>query len=188
MPGNYTVELIANGKSSTQRLTIRLDPRVKTPQDGLARQFGLTSKLAASLGEVSIGLQQAGDLRKQIGERKKDASGNPELLKTLQQLEEKVEAAMEPDGDAGFGLFGLAVPGKDREPFPNVVRALTGLLTIVESAESAPSSDAAMASERWVRVAQETLAHWSAFKKDELAGAQALPEKTQIETLGLLST
>src|SRR5260370_21526267 len=94
---------------------------------------------------------------------------------------------MEAEGDGGFGVFGLAVPGKDGEPFPNIVRALTGLLTIVESAESAPSSDAAMASERWVRVAHETLAHWSAFKKDELAGGNALLAQAKLKTPGSLT-
>jgi hypothetical protein len=153
------------------------------PQDGLVRQFGLASKLAARLGEASTGLQQAGDLQKQLGERKKDASGNAELLRTLQQLEEKVGAALESDGDAEFGLFGLAAPGKDHEPLRKVVRALTGLLMIVESAESAPAADAAMASERWERVAQETLARWAAFQKDELASANGLLEKAKLKTL-----
>src|SRR5438034_10211359 len=97
--GNYTVKLTTKGKSSTQPLTIRLDPRVKTPQDALTRQFGLASKLAARLGEVSMGVQQIGDLRKQIDARKKDASGNSELLTALQELEKKVEEAVEPDSD-----------------------------------------------------------------------------------------
>src|ERR1700682_4726898 len=59
VPGNYIVKLSANGKSSTQPLTIKLDPRVKTPQDALVPQFGVASKLAARLGEVSLALQQA---------------------------------------------------------------------------------------------------------------------------------
>jgi len=49
-PGNYTVKLTANGKSSTQPLTIKLDPRVKTPQDALARQFSLASKQRSKIG------------------------------------------------------------------------------------------------------------------------------------------
>ncbi len=92
VPGNYTVKLTANGKSSTQPLTIKLDPRVKTPQDALVRQFGLASTLAARLGEVSMALQQVGELRKQVDERKKEASGNTELLTALQGLEKKMEA------------------------------------------------------------------------------------------------
>jgi hypothetical protein len=54
---------------------------------------------------------------------------------------------------------------------------------IVESAESAPAADAAMASERWERVAQETLARWAAFQKDELASANGLLEKAKLKTL-----
>jgi len=37
---SYTVKFTANGKSSTQPRTIKLDPRVKTPQDALVRQLG----------------------------------------------------------------------------------------------------------------------------------------------------
>src|SRR5437762_1702216 len=110
VPGNYIVKLTANGKSSTQPLTIKLDPRVKTPQDALVQQFGLASRLAARLGEVSLALEQVGDLRKQIEARKKDATDGAELQKALRGVEEKVEAAVEPASDADFGLFGLAAP------------------------------------------------------------------------------
>ncbi|PYU53854.1 MAG: hypothetical protein DMG56_28410, partial [Acidobacteria bacterium] len=149
VPGNYTVKLTANGKSSTQPLTIKLDPRVKTSQDALARQFSLASKLAARLGEASAAVQQAGDLRKQIDARKKEASGNTELLSAWEELEKKIEAATEADSDGGFGLFGLAAPGKEREPLPRVVAALSGFLVVVDSSELGPGADAAMASERW---------------------------------------
>jgi len=183
VPGNYTVKLSANGKSSTQPLTIKLDPRVKTPQDALVRQFGLASRIAARLGEVSLALQQVSDLRKQIDARKKDAIDNAELQKALRGLEEKVEAAVEPDSDADFGLFGLASPGKENEPLPEVAGALTRLLLIVDSSDMGPAADAAMASERWEEAAQETLARWSAFQKDDLAAVNALLEKAKLKML-----
>ncbi len=184
-PGNYTVKLTAKGKSSTQPLTIRLDPRVKTPQDALTRQFGLASKLAARLGEVSMGVQQIGDLRKQIDVRKKDASGNSELLTALQELEKKVEEAVEPDSDADFGLFGQALPNKEHETLPQVEGALTRLLVIVDSSELGPTTDAATASARWEEAAQETLAHWAAFQKEDLASVNALLEKVKLKPLFL---
>jgi len=184
-PGNYTVKLTTKGKSSTQPLTIRLDPRVKTPQDALTRQFGLASKLAARLGEVSMGVQQIGDLRKQIDVRKKDASGNSELLTALQELEKKVEEAVEPDSDADFGLFGQALPNKEHETLPQVEGALTRLLVIVDSSELGPTTDAATASARWEEAAQETLAHWAAFQKEDLASVNALLEKVKLKPLFL---
>src|SRR6266478_2312422 len=182
-PGNYTVKLTANGKSSTQPLTIKLDPRVKAPQDALVRQFGLASMLAARLGEVSMALQQVGELRKQVDERKKEASGNTELLTALQGLEKKMEAAMEADSDADFGLFGIAAPGKEHEPLPSAAAALTGLLSVVDGSDMGPASDAAAASERWDETAKETLARWAAFRKDDLASVNGLLEKVKLKPL-----
>jgi hypothetical protein len=183
VPGNYIVKLTANGKSSTQPLTIKLDPRVKTAQDALARQLGLASKLAAKLGEVSLALQQGDDLRKQLEARKKEAGGNTELLTALQGLEQKIQAATGPESDAGFMLMGLPAPGKEHEPLPKVAAALTGLLMIVDSSEVGPAADAAVASTRWEEAAQETLARWAAFQKDDLASANALLEKAKLKTL-----
>jgi photosystem II stability/assembly factor-like uncharacterized protein len=182
-PGNYTVKLTANGKSSTQPLTIELDPRVKTPRDALERQFGLASKLAARLGEVSTALQQAGDLRKQIDARKKEAGGNAELLAALQELEKKMEAAVEADSDAEFGLFGLALPGKEHEPLPKVEGALTRLLIIVDSSDMGPTADAATASVRWEEAAREALGRWASFQKDDLANVNGLLEKAKLKPL-----
>ncbi len=183
VPGNYTVKLTANGKSSTQPLTIKLDPRVKTPPDGLARQFGLASKLAARLEEVSMALQQAGDFRKQLDARKREAGSNVGLLTALQGLEKNVEAAAEPDSDADFGLFALAAPGMEHEPLPQVAAALSGLLRIVEGADGAPASDAAVASEGWEKAAQETFARWTAFQRDDLASVNALLRKANLKPL-----
>jgi hypothetical protein len=183
VPGNYIVKLTANGKSSTQPLTIKLDPRVKTPQDALERQFGLASKLAARLGEVSMALQQAGELRKQVDVRKKEAGGNTELLTALQGLEKKVEAAVESESDAGFMLLGLPASGKEIEPLPKVAAAVTGLLIIVESADVGPAADVVTASARWEETAQETLARWAAFQKDDLKSVNAALEKAKLKTL-----
>jgi photosystem II stability/assembly factor-like uncharacterized protein len=187
-PGNYTVKLTANGKSSTQPLTIKLDPRVKTSQDALERQFGLASKLAARLGEVSIAQQQAGELRKQIDARKKEAGGSAKLLTALQELEKKMEAAVEPDSDAEFGLFGLALPGKEHEPLPKVEGSLTRLLIVVDSSEVGPTADAAVASARWEEAAREALGRWASFQKEELANVNGLLEKAKLKPLVIAST
>src|SRR5712691_3149215 len=44
-PGQYIVKLTVNGKSSTQPLTLKMDPRVTTPALGLAQQFTLSKQL-----------------------------------------------------------------------------------------------------------------------------------------------
>ena len=44
-PGSYTVRLTVDGKAYTQPLTLRLDPRVKTPAAGLAQLASLTREM-----------------------------------------------------------------------------------------------------------------------------------------------
>jgi photosystem II stability/assembly factor-like uncharacterized protein len=182
-PGSYIVRLTANGKSSTQPLTIKIDPRVKTPQAELVRQFELASKLAARLGEVSSAMQQAGELRKQIEARKKESGGNVELQQALEALEKKIEAPGEADNEADFGLFGLALPDEVDPPLSKVAAALAKLLTIVESADSAPAADAATACEKWDASAQAALARWTAVQKEELASVNTLLQKANLKPL-----
>jgi photosystem II stability/assembly factor-like uncharacterized protein len=183
LPGNYTVKLTAHGKSSTQPLTVKIDPRVKTQQEGLVRQFELASKLLARQGEVSAALQQAGELRKQIDARKKEAGEKAEATKALEELNQKLEVMIEPDSNAGFGLFGLAVPSKEQEGLSKVASALGGLTAIVEGADVAPTTDASTASEKWDKAAEETLARWAAFQKEDLAKANELLQKANLKPL-----
>jgi photosystem II stability/assembly factor-like uncharacterized protein len=183
LPGNYIVKLTANGKSSTQPLTIKMDPRVKSTEGELVRQFELSSRLAAKLGEVSTALQQTNALRKQIEARKKEASGNAEVQQAMETMEKKIEVALEPDSDADFMLFGLAVPSKEHEPLPKVAAALTGLLIIVESADTAPTKDATTASEKWMASCEETLRRWMELKKTELANVNTTLQKAKLKPL-----
>ena len=46
LPGAYIVKLTANGKTTTQPLTVKMDPRVKTPLLALREQFTLATRLA----------------------------------------------------------------------------------------------------------------------------------------------
>src|SRR5258707_1455940 len=48
LPGNYTVKLTANGKSSSQTFTVKMDPRISTAEDGLRQ--GVVGGLRGLLG------------------------------------------------------------------------------------------------------------------------------------------
>jgi photosystem II stability/assembly factor-like uncharacterized protein len=188
LPGNYTVKLTAHGKSSTQPLTVKMDPRVKTPQEAQVRQFELASKLSARQGEVSAALQQAGELRKQIDARKKEARDKADVARALDELNQKLEAMVASDGDGGFGLFGLAIPSKEQEPLPKVASALGSLIAIVESADVAPTTDAVTASGKWDKAAEETLGRWVAFQKQDLANANELLQKANLKPLSAVES
>jgi len=181
LPGNYTIRLTAHGKNSSQPLTVKMDPRVKTPQDALTHQFELATKISARESEVSAALRQIAELQKQLGARKKEASEKSDVAKTLDELNQKLAAMVASDDDGGFGLYGLAFPKKAPESLTKTASALNGLLNVVESADVAPSTDAVTAHEKWDKAAEEALARWADFQNKDLANANAVLQKANLK-------
>lgn len=169
LPGNYTVKFTANGKSTTQPLTVVLDPRVNTPQEALVRQFALASRLSVRLGEVSTARQQLNFLQKQLEERKKALVANSDLERAFADLQKKWDWAVGAQGSEQFMEFGLALPEKHPEPFSPLDSALSALIAYVESADAAPTADMEAASEGWLAAADEALAHWQVSLRNDVA-------------------
>ena len=65
-PGQYKIVLTIGGKSYTQPLEIRMDPRVKTSPEDLRQQFELDRKIAGALHQDYEALQQVRSLRAQL--------------------------------------------------------------------------------------------------------------------------
>ena len=106
----------------------------------------------------------------------------------VEELNQKLEAMVPPEGEGGFGLFGLALPAKEGETLPKVASALNGLMTIVESADAAPTDDAETASAKWDKAAEETLAHWADFQNKELANTNTLLGKANLKSVTTTET
>ena len=85
-------------------------------------------------------------------------------------------------------MFGLALPGKEPEPLPKVASALSGLMSIVESADAAPTEDAETASAKWDKAAEKTLAQWADFQNKELANTNTLLEKANLKPVATTET
>ena len=98
-------------------------------------------------------------------------------------MNQRLDALTEAEEGGGFGLYGLALPGKEHEGLPKVASALGGLAAIVESADAAPTTDASTASEKWESAAKEALARWTAFQKDDLANANGVLQKARLKPL-----
>jgi photosystem II stability/assembly factor-like uncharacterized protein len=185
VPGEYVVKLTVNGRSQAQPLTIKLDPRVKATPEGLERQYELASKLTARAGEIAAALEQARDLRKQIDARKKEATGKTDLLNSLEELNQKIEAPGETDSDADYSLFGLALPAKGHEPLPRISSALTRLLVVLESADVAPTADATTAVKMWEAEAVEALDRWRALCARDCGRVNPLLQKEKLTPLSV---
>ena len=63
LPGRYTVRLTAGGRTHTQPLVLRMDPRVRTPAAALREQLALSRRLASAYekgGDEVLRLRAAG--------------------------------------------------------------------------------------------------------------------------------
>ena len=185
VPGRYTVKLTAAGKTISAPLEIKMDPRVKTGAMDLERQFQLASRLAAGVGEFSTAVTRSEDLQKQIAARNKEAAGNAELAAGLADLGKKVSAVAGSGAGGGFGGFGFAIPGNEPTTLRQVSAAMGTLMGIVESADMAPSADAAAASEKWVAAGKATLARWEAIQTNDVTRVNSLLEKAHLQGLKL---
>jgi hypothetical protein len=183
VPGEYTVKLTANGKSTSQPLTIKLDPRVKTPVEVLTRQFKLASKLVARLGEVTTATEQARVLLNELEARKTEAANNSETLAALQEFQTKIESQMKNDREGEFGLFGLALPSGEHESLSQAAGALMGLLVAVDSSDVGATADASAASLKWDEAGQAALTRWSALQKEDLERVNVQLEKAKLNPL-----
>jgi photosystem II stability/assembly factor-like uncharacterized protein len=76
-PGNYQVKLTVDGKSYTQPLEIKADPRLTTTPADYAKQLELGLKIRDKLTETHNAIIQIRDVRKQVEDLLKRVAGQP---------------------------------------------------------------------------------------------------------------
>jgi photosystem II stability/assembly factor-like uncharacterized protein len=159
LPGQYTVVLTANGKSYSQPLTIKMDPRVKTPPAGLQQQFKLSNDLYTQLLTLSPAAEEAGALRKQLKDLQSKATGK--TLAAIKAFDQKLQA-----------LAGGATrrPGAGTEP-PTLGGLKTKFLTlfgVFQEADVAPSTQAAAAVAELQKQLPPLMDRWKAMKAQDI--------------------
>ncbi|HEY2170095.1 MAG TPA: glycoside hydrolase [Candidatus Angelobacter sp.] len=159
LPGQYTVVLTANGKSYSQPLTIKMDPRVKTSLAGLQQQFKLSNDLYVQLLTLSPAAEQVGALRKQLKDLQPKATG--EALAAVKALDQKLQA-----------LAGGATrrPGAGTEP-PTLGGLKTKFLTlfgVFQEADVTPSTQAAAAVADLQKQLPPLMDRWKAMQAQDI--------------------
>jgi photosystem II stability/assembly factor-like uncharacterized protein len=154
-PGTYTVKLTADGKSFTQPLKLRMDPRVPTPPEGLAAQFDLAMRIYGALRKNDDALKSVRAYRASLKERIAK-SADPAEKETLAALDEKA-AALEGGRSGRRGRRGGSTAEMD---FGRIAGALLGLLDVVTSTDAPPTPQAVRATGDVEKALDAALARW----------------------------
>jgi photosystem II stability/assembly factor-like uncharacterized protein len=150
LPGKYAVRLSVDGTAYTQPLTLKMDPRVKTPLADLVKQFELSTRIADAQAEALAAIAEAGRLRQQVTAMRGAAKAMPlNLTQSLAALDKKLEALIGPAPTVPGG--GGEPAATERTSLRYVSGTLGGgagggfggasLMAAVQSADVAPTLD-----------------------------------------------
>ena len=170
LPGSYTVKLTVGGKSYTQPLTVRMDPRVKTPAAALRQQYALSLALYDAVREGAIASARLKALRAQLTERKSAASGRDASVAAAIDAFDKKLAEL--DGpSSGGGFFGGGGGGPDS--FGGTQGQLLSVLSVLQGADDPPTTQAVAAEKDRQKQFAAVKARWQAATTGELAALNA---------------
>jgi photosystem II stability/assembly factor-like uncharacterized protein len=160
LPAQYTVKLTVNGHSYSEPLTVKIDPRVKTPAAGLAQMFQMESRLAAMMSESSQALAEARSAREQLQKVAKQATGP--LADAILALHKKVAAVL---GGGGPGPRGAASPTPTLGSMSGEIGALYGEVDRADATPTLAQSNAMKETERGL---SEVMKQWVSLKATDL--------------------
>ncbi len=154
-PGQYTVKLTVDGKSYTQPLTLKMDPRVKTLPLGLAQQFTLSKQLYDGVTDAQNAIKDLRALRNRL-EQLPAPPGTPPSGTTAARFD-----ALE--GQAGGGR-GAAAAGPPT--LSSIVGEMSQLMGLLQGADVAPTTQlVAAVGQRRAELAQ-LMARWAALRSE----------------------
>jgi photosystem II stability/assembly factor-like uncharacterized protein len=182
-PGTYTVRLTVSGRSYTQPLSLKLDPRVKTPAPALARLASLSRELYEEARATHAAYLRARGLASSLANEQ-----GADVLAFRAQLDSLAPAPSR--GGRGFGRRGGAAGAS--LSLEAASSALTAAVMAMQDADVAPTAaqvatagrardQAATATARWNRLRTADLAALNATRK---AGGQppiVLPDAKERE-------
>ncbi len=180
-PGAYQVRLTAEGKSYTEPLELKVDPRVKVSSDDLEKQSELGRKIVAQVSEIHEAVATIREVRTQtrgLQKRFGDDSHYAALVSATKDFDKKsldLESQL------------LQVNSKSSESnlnYPVLIdERLHSLLCSVESADAAPTKQQYEVFDDLEKEAQPLLAQYRELMSKDLPALNEMVNKQNIPAL-----
>ncbi|HEX2662123.1 MAG TPA: hypothetical protein VHM93_04760 [Candidatus Acidoferrum sp.] len=164
LPGNYTVKLTVDGRTYTQPLVVKMDPRITASLADLRKQFGMESGSVEGMNQSYEALAQVRSVRAQLKELAARA-GKGRLAEAIATLDKK---AAELEGAAQSGFYGSPPRGKQPENFSTLNQHFAGMLAVADSADAAPTSQATAVFGELRTALESLLSVWKNAKEQDL--------------------
>ena len=179
MPGNYRVNLTVEGKSYSQPLTVKMDPRIKTSRADLLKQFVMESGSVEGMKKSYKALEQVQSLRAQMKDRASKAAKGP-VSDSIASLDRQ---AAELEGAAEKAFWGLPSSGKQPENFSTLNQHFSALLAVADSADAAPTTQAEAVYAELQGALEQVSSRWNKVQQTDLAAVNASLKKAGLPEL-----
>jgi photosystem II stability/assembly factor-like uncharacterized protein len=161
LPGQYTLKLSAGGESHSQTLAVIMDPRIKTPMQGLEKQLALSLWLSDMLREDYDAISQIRQLAKEVTDLEEKQSGN--LKNALESFKNQLVAVQ------GVGGSRLQERARGSQKSLSALNGeLARVLEIIQGSDHGPTTQTVAAIEDLQKSFQEQLSIWNRLKTEEL--------------------
>jgi len=165
LPGSYSVKLTVDGKSYTQPLTVKMDPRMQSSLEGLQKQHEMQMGAVEGMNESYEALEQVKSVREQIKGLTPKAKGNEKLTKALAVLDQQ---CAELEGATQHSFFGVPPSGKRPENLSTLNQHFATILAIADSADVAPTTQALVADRELDESATALRKRWSVLRERDI--------------------
>jgi hypothetical protein len=154
------VKLTVAGRTYSQPLTLKLDPRVQTPETDIARQVELATATAAQMDRTAESLGQVRALRKELETAKASSAANAGASQAVAALDKRA--------------------GQIETDLKRLSARYTGLFGALSSGDAAPTAQAVAESEQLKQDVEKGVAQWETVRTVELSAVNE-----QLRTAGL---
>jgi len=173
-PGIYQVRLTVDGRSYTAPLDLKMDPRVKIAPLALSQQTSLELMIIEGMDRSYSVVRQINDLRSQLKELRTKLNSDPGAVPLRDALDAVEKQAAE------LVAVEQTYPPVGIISAASLNGALGSLLQLVESADSAPTSQSASAFTSYRRLLDQQLAKWNVLKEKDVAALNTLLQRQQM--------
>ena len=162
VPGNYSVRLTVDGKTSTAAFVLKMDPRIKISAADLEKKFQAETQLASIVTESTDAIVQANSIREQLKKLSGEAAGAAK--ETVESLDKAINALL--GSPAGF----LAPPTTEIT-LTHVNGGASTLYQQVWQADALPTSSQMEALAATQSESADVMKRWKQFMDSDLPAA-----------------
>jgi hypothetical protein len=179
VPGKYTVTLTVDGKRYSQPLEVAADPRVKTSQAGLEKQYELMMKLDHAVRQDHAAANAIIDVRNQLADQRTRLGDAPKYKAIVTDID-ALDAKLLKNLETFYQYRGHATEAMLNYP-TRLNGQLSYLETLVDAADVAPTQPQQAMFKRHRKALDAALAEWHSLQVHQLADLNAEMTKAGIE-------